>query len=220
MRLRSYSPVLCILDDRARHEVTPAPLYEMRGGLFAEDLAATLSVFLYGIYAAAGLQLLVFSCFSGDWRSDCYFISFKGSVCCLALANICHSISIFGVIETTIATCGLLFIVLFFEELGLSTGYVFGDYMFTDELGWFISPNLPALVPVLWGDVIYPAFLMASMVLSCNYRFVNRSSIFYCVVKVTVASAILTGFDVMCEPISTSFGHKVRGLSRPAVLLV
>lgn len=165
----------------------------------------SVAIALYAVYAAAGLQQLVFSLIDADWKLDFYFISFVSSVNCLAIANVLHSVTMFGWWLSFLATFGCFVIILYFEELGLSTGLIFGDYHFTKEMGFSISPNLPALVPVLWCAVIYPSMLLAVGALGTPVRPTPVRA----AALVALAATILTGFDVVCEPVSTVFGHQV-----------
>ena len=162
---------------------------------------------LYAVYAAAGIQQLAFSFMDASWKIDFYVVSFASAVTCLAIANILHSISLFGNWQTLLAVLGCFLVIVYFEELGLNTGLVFGEYHFTKELGAFISPNVPALVPVLWCDVIYPSLIITVGALGSpgsSSRGLHAASI------TAAAASILTGFDVMCEPVSVIFGHQVQ----------
>ncbi|CAM9359364.1 unnamed protein product, partial [Ectocarpus fasciculatus] len=161
-------------------------------------------VLLYAVYAAAGLQQLFFSLFDAEWKITFHLVPFKAAVCCLAGANALHAAHVFGLRATATAVFGAFLLIVYFEELGLTTGLVFGEYHFTAEMGWFVSPNLPALVPVLWGAVLYPSLLLGAAAAErlCPGRARPAAT-------VALSAAVLTGFDVVCEPVSTVFGHQV-----------
>lgn len=172
------------------------------------------AIALYAVYAAAGLQLLLFAMLeSGEWKMEYYYISFVSSVACLAAANVLHCVAVFGVWRALLATLGCVCVICVFEEIGLRTGYIFGEYHFTPEMGYLLTPHLPLLVPVLWCDVLYPAYLLASCSCPCPYAAETETDVRRMVLRavstIATAAAALTGFDLMCEPVSTIFGHQL-----------
>jgi uncharacterized membrane protein len=172
-------------------------------------LAAGAASALYFLYVVAGLQLMFFSYINANWRIRYYFLSFHASVSCLAAGNILHCGSVYGFRITTAATVGFLVLIIYFEELGLTTGYIFGSYGFTDALGPRISPNLPALVPVMWMGLIYPAALLSDVVIANLRDGVFSDNRIRVAAKVIVSSFSLAFFDISTEPVSVEFGHKV-----------
>ena len=174
-----------------------------------DKIAAGAAAALYLLYVVAGLQLMFFSYLNADWRINYYFLSFHASVSCLAAGNILHCVSIYGLRRTAAATVGFLVLIIYFEELGLTTGYVFGSYAFTDALGPRISPNLPALVPVMWLGLIYPAAMLSEIVIGNLRKGIFSNNRIRVAAKVLMSALSLALFDISTEPISVEFGHKV-----------
>ena len=172
---------------------------------------AFFAVLFYGIYTIAGLQLMFFSYFNAPWKKRFDLISFSCNVSCLALANTFHCMSLYGTIRGIISITGMACLVIYLEELGLTTGVVFGPYVFTDSFGFRITPNLPALVPIMWIGLAYPAILFAGTILTKRLRrkLTDHEFIIQLCKKCIFVALILTSFDIFCEPISVTYGHKV-----------
>ena len=56
----------------------------------------------------------------------------------------------------------LVFVVsLFFESVGVATGWVYGPYHYTDQLGPKFLGLVPYLIPIAWFMMSYPSFVIA-----------------------------------------------------------
>lgn len=128
-----------------------------------------------------------------DWATSVYV---------LCLAHVCHAATIFGwlfAVRYTLIGLGVVFVM---EETGLRTGFIFGEYYFTSSLGDFLTKNQPILVPFLWFALSYPIFVY-------TYLLVRRKT-YHSVRKcVLLASALLTGYDLISEPIGVLYGNQL-----------
>ena len=58
---------------------------------------------------------------------------------------------------------GLTFAVsLFFESVGVATGWIYGPYHYTDKLGYKFLGLVPLIIPVAWFMLSYPSFIIAN----------------------------------------------------------
>jgi uncharacterized membrane protein len=62
----------------------------------------------------------------------------------------------------TLLLLGLTFsISLLFECVGVATGWIFGDYHYTDKLGYKFLGLVPLLIPVAWFMMTYPSLVIS-----------------------------------------------------------
>jgi len=166
--------------------------------------AATLV--LLGIYLLSGLQLLYQSNFGSSdtpripWKYS--MLSLFGGVYC---DNRCRYGSSFNGFVVLSCVC-----ILLIEDYALKTGTIFGHYAFTDHLGYRVTPRLPLLVIVLWQALLFPAFSLSHFIVNNFLPSARSASTFYkLILQIVLASTIITGFDVISEPIAVLYGHQV-----------
>jgi bisanhydrobacterioruberin hydratase len=81
----------------------------------------------------------------------------------------------------------------FFEALGVNTGLIFGDYSYSDVLGWKLF-DTPLLIGLNWAILIYMIWnLMAKWKL-------------YGWIKIFIGSAMMVAYDIVLEPFAITYG--------------
>jgi hypothetical protein len=172
-------------------------------------LLILLSLILYIPHVYGGLHLLILSFqFSFIPRESWPFLpEWSNAVWCLAAANAFHQVMFYNMFCGIASVCVWVIVVLSLEEIALRTGWIFGTYWFTDELGPKMSPHLPSLVLALWCSLIYPTMLLTNTILDGNPFHVphpNRVKWY-----AALAALLLTVFDVVSEPPAIIYGHKM-----------
>ena len=82
----------------------------------------------------------------------------------LALFSLSHSWYTLGG-RNTLAFFGLSAIVSWtFEQFGVATGLIFGNYHYTNYLGARLG-DVPLLIPLAWFMMIYPSYVIANLAL-------------------------------------------------------
>ena len=155
-----------------------------------------------GIYLLSGLQLLFLANYGGV---DYPHISWKYSIFSLFggvyFDNLHNYGRIFNVFIVISCIC-----ILFIEDYALKTGIIFGQYTFTDYFGYRITPRLPLLVIILWQSLLFPAFSLSYFVIN---NFIRSSGYGKMILQIILASLLITGFDIISEPIAVLYGHQL-----------
>lgn len=81
------------------------------------------------------------------------------AVITFALASSLHAIQNFGL--RWFATFAAIVVLTSFaiELVGVHTGLIFGDYEYSERLGWMIG-QVPLLIPLAWLMMMYPSLLL------------------------------------------------------------
>ncbi|WP_410651472.1 carotenoid biosynthesis protein [Amycolatopsis sp. cmx-4-54] len=90
------------------------------------------------------------------------------------------------------------------EVVGLHTGLPFGQYQYTELLGWRIA-GVPVLIPLAWLMMAWPAFLVG--------RTLARKPVFV----VALAAAALAVWDVFLDPQMVDEGYWTWASPRPSL---
>lgn len=100
---------------------------------------------------------------------------------------------------------GLTFAVsLFFESVGVATGWVYGPYHYTDKLGYKFLGLVPLLIPFAWFMMSYPSFILAYRLMpSGKNLWAWRFSV------AAVGAVIMTAWDLAMDPMMVAGGHWV-----------
>jgi len=104
---------------------------------------------------------------------------------------------------------GLLFtlviaVTLFMESLGVATGGVFGRYHYTDVLGPLFLGLVPYVVPIVWLNMIYPAYLIADQIVPAEWDARRR------LLSVSAVTGLaMTAWDLIMDPVMVTRGHWV-----------
>ncbi len=92
------------------------------------------------------------------------------------------------------------------EVLGTRTGLPFGDYTYADSLGPIVA-GVPAVIPLAWAMMSYPALLAARRLVSGP------------LLTPVVAAVALASWDLFLDPQMVAEGHWTWALDRTPVLI-
>lgn len=111
---------------------------------------------------------------------------------------------------------GLVFVVsLFFESLGVATGWVYGPYHYTARLGPKFLGLVPFIIPVAWFMMSYPSFIIAEWLVP-GAPGQNGSGAGRRILAVAaVGGLVMTAWDVVMDPIMVAGGHWVWDVQGP-----
>ena len=93
---------------------------------------------------------------------------------------------------------------LFFESLGVATGWVYGPYHYTDSLGPKFLGLVPYLIPVAWFMMSYPSFVIADRLVPAGWKRWQRI-----LVVAAVGGLVMTAWDIVMDPVMVYNGHWV-----------
>jgi putative membrane protein len=77
------------------------------------------------------------------------------------------------------------------EHIGTGTGLPFGEYQYTDLLGWKLGGRVPILIPTSWFMIAVPAYVMA------DHRFRQDS---FSWGRVFWSSSLVVSWDLVLDP--------------------
>jgi uncharacterized membrane protein len=109
-----------------------------------------------------------------------------------------------GVLLVTAATA------VVFEAVGLATGFPYGRYTYSDDLGPTLL-GVPFLVPLAWLMMAWPSWLLARR-LTRDVRAGHRRP-----ARVGVAAAVFAGWDVFLDPQMVQAGYWTWAHPRPGL---
>ena len=95
-----------------------------------------------------------------------------------------------GVLLVTAATA------VVFESVGLATGFPYGEYTYSDDLGPTLL-GVPFLVPLAWLMMAWPSWLLAHRLTRGGSR----------AARVGVAAAVFAAWDVVLDPQMVQAGY-------------
>ena len=108
--------------------------------------------------------------------------------------------------EAELDVLALVFVVgLLFESVGVATGWIYGYYHYTSELGPKFLGLVPYLIPVAWFMMSYPFFVIADRPVSSGWRRWQRV-----LAVAVVGGLVITAWDVVMDPIMISEGFWIR----------
>ena len=99
-----------------------------------------------------------------------------------------------GVLLVTAATA------VVFESVGLATGFPYGEYTYSDDLGHTLL-GVPFLVPLAWLMMAWPSWLLARRLTRGARPGRER------VARVVVAAAVFAAWDVVLDPQLVQAGY-------------
>lgn len=98
--------------------------------------------------------------------------------------------------RTGLAVLALVAVVaVLFEALGLSTGFPYGEYSYSDELGPTLL-GVPFLVPLAWLMMAWPSWVLAAWLAPRSRP-----------ARVLVATYVFAGWDVVLDPQMVQAGY-------------
>jgi putative membrane protein len=112
-----------------------------------------------------------------------------------ATVSVAHAAVSRGV-RTGLAVLGLVAVVaVLFEALGLATGFPYGEYTYSDELGPTLL-GVPFLVPLAWLMMAWPSWVLAAWLAPGSRP-----------ARVLVAAYVFAGWDVVLDPQMVQAGY-------------
>src|SRR4029453_12715666 len=95
-----------------------------------------------------------------------------------------------------------------FEAVGLATGFPYGSYTYSDDLGPTLL-GVPFLVPLAWLMMAWPSWVLAAR-LARPVRGRRRT-----VVRIAAAAAVFAAWDVVLDPQMVQAGYWTWEYPRP-----
>lgn len=126
-----------------------------------------------------------------------------------ALAGLLHAASRLGW-RTSLLLFGAAFsISLASEMIGTATGYPFGPYSYTTQLGYLIGGRVPFNIPTSWFYMLYASLAICGRVLVVRDDSATRWR------WAAVAAVVLTAWDVSMDPAMVATAHWLWHLPAP-----
>jgi putative membrane protein len=97
-------------------------------------------------------------------------------------------------------------IALTFEYLGSATGFLFGDYDYTDTLGPRFLGEVPLVIPLAWFMMLYPSWVVGGrLVTYVIHRFTplplsSSPDLPYSLLRILIAAPAMTAWDLSLDP--------------------
>ena len=118
-----------------------------------------------------------------------------------AIAGICHAASRLGW-RRALALFAVAFTISLCAELaGTATGYPFGPYSYTTQLGYLIGGRVPFNIPTSWFFMLYASLAICGRLLNAGDSNANRWR------WAVVAALVLTAWDVSMDPAMVATTH-------------
>lgn len=86
----------------------------------------------------------------------------------------------------------------FAEQMGASRGWFFGQYTYTDLLGWWVG-DVPAIIPLMWFVLCYTAFVLANLLIWLRPVYLPAGTWGLAFMSF-LAAALVTAFDLAADP--------------------
>ena len=118
-----------------------------------------------------------------------------------ALAGISHATSRLGLRTALLIFAAAFGISLTAELLGTTTGYPFGPYSYTTQLGYLIGGRVPFNIPTSWFFMLYASLAICGRTLAPDDR--GRGKWRWAL----IAACILTAWDVSMDPAMVATTH-------------
>lgn len=116
----------------------------------------------------------------------------------LLLFSFLHSVLILGRMNAIIFFLVSITVSWFFEQIGVMTGAIFGDYFYTqmlpDKLG-----SVPFFIPLAWFMMIYLSFIFSFQLL---FGLIIRKKTLFMKLALAMGTAIImTAWDLVMDPV-------------------
>lgn len=93
---------------------------------------------------------------------------------------------------------------LTFESIGVATGWIYGPYHYTDQLGLKFLGLVPFLIPLAWTMMMYPALVIAESLAPRGFSGGKRW-----IWVAAVGGVVMTAWDVAMDPMMVFSGNWV-----------
>lgn len=111
-----------------------------------------------------------------------------------ALAMFVFGLQTIGWRKTTVFFVVTYVISLSSELIGTGTGWPFGNYAYTDYLGWLVEGRVPYTIPLSWFYVGFAAYLIGEIV--ADNQGAKRRALW----SVGIGAYLLTVWDLVLDP--------------------
>lgn len=118
-----------------------------------------------------------------------------------ALAGILHATSRLGLRTALLLFAAAFSISLTAELLGTTTGYPFGPYSYTTQLGYLIGGRVPFNIPTSWFFMLYASLAICGRLLTARDSAGSKWR------WALIAAFILTAWDVSMDPAMVATTH-------------
>ncbi len=85
-----------------------------------------------------------------------------------------------------------------YEQMGVETGMIYGNYHYTDFLGEKIG-HVPIIIPLAWFMMIYPSYIIANIIFSKN-PIIHQSKILKIILLSLLSAWVMTAWDFVVDP--------------------
>ena len=96
----------------------------------------------------------------------------------------------------------VFFISILFESVGVLTGWVYGHYHYSENLGYRLFGLVPVLIPIAWFMMMYPAFVIADILTPAH-----SSRTKWILLFATIGGLTMTAWDVVMDPLMSRAGN-------------
>lgn len=76
-----------------------------------------------------------------------------------------HMVETLGIRRAVLMAASAFAITLTAELIGVATGFLFGNYTYSDQLGPKVFGLVPLVIPIAWLMMLYPAYETAALLL-------------------------------------------------------
>jgi uncharacterized membrane protein len=120
-----------------------------------------------------------------------------------------HMVETHGVRRAVLMAAAAFAITLTAELIGVSTGVLFGNYTYSDQLGLKVFGLVPLVIPLAWLMMLYPAFETAALLLPRPPARAQRSlrTLGTNALLALTAAAAMTAWDLSLDPRMVSDGN-------------
>jgi uncharacterized membrane protein len=102
----------------------------------------------------------------------------------------------------------LVFVVsLLFESVGVITGWVYGPYHYTDQLGLKFLGLVPYIIPLAWFMMSYPSFVIADRLVPSSWTLIRAGRWQRILTVAEIGGLVMTAWDVVMDPIMVAGGN-------------
>ncbi|HEX8700197.1 MAG TPA: carotenoid biosynthesis protein [Myxococcaceae bacterium] len=125
----------------------------------------------------------------------------------LLVFSLLHALYLLGLARTSALFALGAVISWAFEHVGVATGFVYGPYFYTDQLGLKLG-HVPLLIPLAWFMMLYPSYVITS--LFTEGRPVAAGGSLLRLIWFSLLSAmVMTGWDLPMDPNMVARGNWV-----------
>ena len=118
-----------------------------------------------------------------------------------ALAGILHAASRLGWRQAALIFVAAFSISLTAELAGTTTGYPFGPYSYTTQLGYLVRGRVPFNIPTSWFFMLYASLAICGRILTADDSATSKWR------WAIVAAFVLTAWDVSMDPAMVATTH-------------